>query len=156
MIAQEQTTRGRTWEERRETGDGQTIATLLKDLRDDAVLLFRQEINLARGEMAENIRHTSRHLVAMAMGGAIALAGAIVLLMGCASGAAVALAAMGLDPELAVWLGPTLLGGLVLAIGFGLLTAARRRLQTGTLVPKRTVQTLKEDSNWAKEKLNRS
>jgi hypothetical protein len=134
--------------------NGQTIAVLLKDLRDHLIHLFRQEIALVRGEMAENAKHATRHLVAMAVGGALALAGAMVLLMGCASALAVLLTAMGLEAEHAVWVGPILLGAVVAAIGFGVLQSARSRLQSTTLVPRRTVQTLKDDSNWAKEKIH--
>jgi len=111
---------------------------------------------LVRGEMAENIKQATHHLVSMAVGVAIALAGAMVLLMGCASGLAVLLTAMGLASEHAVWVGPVLLGAVVAAVGFGLLQSARSRLQRTNLVPRRTVQTIKEDSNWAKDKITRS
>jgi hypothetical protein len=157
MISHENTTRPGSTEERTQPPqNGQTIPSLLKNLRDDLTTLFRQEIELARCEILENSRRTSRHLVSMAVGAGVALAGAIVLLMGCASGAAVALAAAGLDPDIAVWLGPLLLGAIVAVIGFSILQAARSRLKRTSLVPKRTVQTIKEDSTWAKEKLHRS
>lgn len=136
--------------------NGQTLSELLKSLRNDLVVLIRQEIALARSEIVDAARGISKHVVMMAVGGAIALAGVIVLLMGLASGAAVALAAAGLDPNIAVWLGPLLMGAVVVAIGFGILQAARHRLKHTSLMPKRTVQTIKEDSTWAKEKLQRS
>jgi hypothetical protein len=157
MISNESTSRTSNPPDRPDTHrDGQTIAELLKSLRNDLAILFRQEFALARGEIVEAARGISQHVVMMAVGGAIALAGVIVLLMGLASGAAVALAAAGLDPDIAVWLGPILLGALVVVIGFGMLQAARHRLKSTSLVPKRTVQTIKEDSTWAKEKLQRS
>jgi hypothetical protein len=157
MIASQQQS-SRVEGDRTRTGaeDGQTIAVLLKDLRDNLIHLFRQEIALVRGEMAENIKSATRHLVAMAVGGGVALAGAMVLLMGCASGVAVLLTALGLASEHAVWVGPILLGVIVALVGFGILQSARSRLQRTTLVPRRTVQTIKEDSNWAKEKIHRS
>jgi hypothetical protein len=135
--------------------NGPTIGSLLKSLCDNLLFLVRQEIMLARRELAENISQAGRHLTVMALGGAIALAGAIVLLLGCANGAAVGLEATGMDPEVAVWLGPLLLGAVVFAIGLGLVQGARHRLRSSSLVPTRTVQTLKEDSTWAKEKLHR-
>jgi hypothetical protein len=157
MISHETTSPGdRTQDRPRVPQDGQTIADLLKSLRNNLTILFRQEIALARGEMAENVRRTSRHLISMAVGGAVAFAGAIVLLLGLASAAAAALVAAGLDPGIAVWLGPLLLGIIVAAIGLVILQAAKQKLKRTSLVPKRTVQTIKEDSNWAKDKLHRS
>jgi hypothetical protein len=157
MISHGPTSRAGIPHERAESPrDGQTISELLRSLRDNLTILFRQEVALARGEIVENARLTSQHLVTMAVGGGTALAGAIVLLMGCASGAAVALTAAGLDPDTAVWLGPVLLGVVVVVIGLSILQAARQRLKRTSLVPKRTVQTIKEDSTWAKEKLQRS
>ena len=116
MIAHQQQT-SRPESDRIRTGaeDGQTITVLLKDLRDHLIHLFRQEIALVRGELAENTKRATRHLVAMAVGVAVALAGAMVLLMGCASGLAVLLTAMGLESEHAVWVGPVLLGAVVAA-----------------------------------------
>lgn len=157
MISTESTPRTSSSPERSDTyRNGQTIGALLKSLRNDLVVLVRQEIALARGEIMDAARRISKDVVMIAVGGAIALAGAIVLLMGLASGAAVALAAAGLNPEIAVWLGPLLLGLVVVAIGFGILQTARHRLKRTSLMPKRTVQTIKEDSTWAKEKLQRS
>jgi hypothetical protein len=157
MISHETTNRDRPWEEPSgQPHDGINIASLLKELRDNIVMLFRQEIALARNELTANARHACRQLTAMAIGGGVAFAGAMVLLMGCASAAAVGLAALGVTAEIAVWLGPLLLGALILAIGLGILQAAKRRFQSGSLMPTRTVQTLKEDTTWAKEKLQRS
>jgi hypothetical protein len=136
--------------------DGETIAYLLKDLANDMVLLFKQELALARGELVENSQRMARNAKAMAVGAVIALAGGFVLLMALVHGSAVVLAAMGADPEVAVWLGPLLLGIIILGIGVGMLLAAKRRFEKTSLVPKRTVQTVKDDSNWAKQKLHRS
>lgn len=136
--------------------DGYTIPSLLKELRDNILHLFRQEIALAREETSENLRRVSKQGIAMAIGGAVAFLGAIILLMGVASATAVLLREMGLAAEHAVWVGPLVVGLVVAVIGFAMLMGAKNRLKNTNLVPKRSVETLKEDSHWAKEKLQRS
>lgn len=155
MISHEKTSRERAWEESGPSHDGTTIANLLKDLRDNLAILVRQEIELARTELTENARGACRHLATMIVGGGVAFAGTILLLIGCASAAAVGLAALGLKPEIAVWLGPLLVGALVVGMGLSVLQAAKRRFQSRSWMPTRTVQTLKEDTSWAKEKIQR-
>lgn len=136
--------------------NGQTISGLLKHLRDELILLFRQELMLARSELTGKARYASRHLILIGVGAVVALCGLIVFLNGLSGAAAVALAAAGVSPTVAVWLGPVLLGLIVLGIGYAVLRMGQDRLKETTFVPEHTVQTLREDKNWAQQKIHRT
>ena len=59
-----------------------SITSLLRDLRDDTTTLLRQEVALAKTEMKENVSRATSHALHIAIGGFVAYAGIIVLLIG--------------------------------------------------------------------------
>ena len=64
-----------------------------------------------------------------------------------------ALLASWMDDRIALWLAPLLLAAVIGGIGFWLLSSARRTLRAEGLTPERTVETLRENTNWIKERL---
>lgn len=136
---------------RRYTGDGEqpsmqerTVTSLFGDLARHTSLLFRQELALAKAEMAEKGRELGRGAAIVAAGGLIAFAGILALV-----GAAVA----GLSLVVPVWAAALIVGVIVTAIGGILAYVGRSSLAPGNLVPHRTIRTLKEDSEWAKDQV---
>lgn len=61
-----------------------SIAHLIRQLRDDAAQMVRDEVDLAKTEAKEIAARTARSLAIAALGGAVLLAGAMVLLFGLA------------------------------------------------------------------------
>src|SRR5687767_11341854 len=59
-----------------------SIADLLKELRDESSNLLRQEVALAKTEMAEKAADYGKNAASIATGGAVAYAGALLLLAG--------------------------------------------------------------------------
>jgi uncharacterized membrane protein YqjE len=118
------------------------IGELVKDLAGQTSTLVRQEIQLAQAELTNKGKLAGR--------GAGMLAGAAVaaLLM---LGALTATLIVVLDSFLPLWLAAlivTLLWGLVGAV---LAARGRKELQRATPpVPEQTVETVKEDIQWAK------
>jgi hypothetical protein len=51
------------------------------------------------------------------------------------------------------WLSALVVGVVVVAIGAFLVLRARESLKPANLAPRRTVETLKEDQEWAKEQI---
>jgi hypothetical protein len=51
------------------------------------------------------------------------------------------------------WLSALVVGLVVVAIGAVLVLRARESLKPANLAPRRTVETLKEDQEWAKEQI---
>jgi hypothetical protein len=76
-------------------------------------------------------------------GGLVAYAGAIVVLIGLGW----LLASLGLP----VWVALVIVGGVTLAIGGFLAYRALDSMRKARVVPERTVETIKEDVEWAKE-----
>jgi uncharacterized membrane protein YqjE len=125
---------------RRSTGD------LVKDLSRQASTLVRQEIELAKTEMAEKGKQAG---IGAAMLTAAAVAGLFAL------GAFTAFLVLALDNAMPTWLAAlsvTLLWALVAA---GLGFYGRTKLQEAkTPVPEKTVETMKENVEWLKHPTN--
>jgi uncharacterized membrane protein YqjE len=118
------------------------IGELVKELAGQTSTLVRQEIQLAQAELSSKGRLAGR--------GAGMLAGAAVaaLLM---LGALTAVLIIALDSAMPLWLAAlivTLLWGVIAAV---LAARGRKELQHATPpVPEQTVETVKEDIQWAK------
>ena len=133
-----------------------TIGSLLSELRDESSTLLRQEIALAKAELNEKASRVGKGALDIAAGGAIAYAGLIVLLIGVSMLITRALAGLGVDPENAMWLGPVIVGLVVVTIGAILLMKAKALMSADKLFPRQTVESLKDDKRWAQDKLSRN
>jgi xanthine/uracil permease len=133
--------------------DEQSIASLLRQLRDDTTKLFRQEMALAKTEMSEKANRVSRNLAYLAVGGAVAYGGVILLLVAVAAFVAWLLTLADVSNWVAAWLGLLIVGAVVAAIGYALVQKAINRLKAESPVPEKTVETLKEDKQWAQNKV---
>lgn len=133
-----------------------SIVGLLRDLKEEAATLVRQQIALAKAELKENVARLGGHVAQIAAGGVIALLGGIVLLIGIGHLLSVALVSAGLSEATAQWLGPTLVGLVVAVIGWVMLARAKKALADDPLAPRRTIETLKADQAWAQSKIHQS
>jgi hypothetical protein len=120
-----------------------SLAGLFSDLARDFSRLFRQEIDLAKAEMREKVGALGSGIGLLAAGGLIAWSGLLVLL---------AAGVLWLSKLIEPWLAALAVGGAVLVIGGILLLIGRRRLRSD-LVPRRTLRTIKDDAEWAKEQV---
>jgi xanthine/uracil permease len=124
--------------------DDRSLSELFTDLSRELTALVRQEVALAKTEMSDKAARAGRNAGVLAVGGAIAYAGLLAL---------VAAAIIGLAHALAWWLSALIIGVLVVVIGVGLMWTGFAALRHADLVPHRTVQTLKEDAEWAKRQM---
>ncbi len=123
--------------------DDRSLGELFADLSEKTSTLVKKEIELARHEMTRTATEMARKSAMIGVGGAIAYAGFIVLLIG----AAWLLATLGLP----TWLAFAIAGAIALAVGGFLAMRAAQALKTVSVVPERTVETIKQDVEWAKE-----
>ena len=133
-----------------------SIPGLLRDLRDESTHLFRQEIALARSELKENITRLAKSAVQVAIGAFVVYAGLIVLLSGLGYLLDVSMVRAGIDPNLALWLAPTIIGAVVLLIGWVLLSRARRNITADDLVPHQTIESLEITKQAVEQKFSHS
>jgi uncharacterized membrane protein YqjE len=124
--------------------DNASLGVLFRDLANDLSSLTRKELELARTETMEKVSHASKAVISMAAGGFLAYAGLLVLL---------AAAVMVVATWVPYWLSATIVGGVVLIIGVILLQSGRSALKKTNITPEKTVDSMKENAQWVKEKI---
>lgn len=124
-----------------------SLGELVKELRDEARTLFRQEVALAKTEMSEKASKTGKSAGSIAAGGAVLFAGLIFILLAATWGLNLVLVAIGLEAQ-SLWLAPLIVGLLTTAIGYGMVKKGTNSIKHESIVPKKTVGTLKEDKAW--------
>ena len=129
---------------------------MLRELRDDAGTLLKQQVTLAKVELKENVSRLGGHVAKIAVGGVVTLVGATVLLIGLGQLLGVLLEAAGLSDDTAQWLGPVIIGLVVAVIGWALLSKAKKALAQESITPRQTIESLKADQQWAQDKLQHS
>ena len=125
--------------------DDRSLGQLFGDLSRQLSTLVRQEIDLARTEMTSKATSAGRDVGMIAAGGAAAYAAFLALMVA----VALVLVELGLAPWLA-WLLVALVVGAAAAF---LILRGRQQLQRMDVAPRRTVETLKDDAEWAKERM---
>ena len=96
-------------------------------------------------ELTEKAGRLGRGGAAIAAGGLLAFSAWLVLL---------AAAVLGLSTVLRPWLAALIIGVLVLLVAAILLLLGRRWLDAQGLVPRRTLNSLREDGAWIKERVS--
>jgi hypothetical protein len=121
-----------------------SIGELFGQLSQDMTLLVRQEIQLARTEMSEKLSRFTTNLVAVLSGGFVAYLGGLALV------AALILAIRDLA-DISLALSALIVGAVLAIVGYVMLQKGVKELKRVDLAPRRTVETLKDDVQWAKE-----
>src|SRR5919206_4783820 len=118
------------------------VGELVKQLADQTSTLVRQEIDLAKAELTLKGREAGRGA------GLYGAAGVVGLL---AAGALTAFLIMLLDGALANWLSALVVGIALALIAAVLAAIGRNRIRAAAPpLPEQTVETVKEDVEWAK------
>jgi uncharacterized membrane protein YqjE len=123
----------------------QPMGQLFKQLSNDMSALVRQELRLAQAEMTEKGKKAG--IGAGLFGGA----GIVVLLaLGTLTACVVALLATAMD----TWVAALIVTVIYGALAAGLALTGKQRVSEATPpVPEQTVETVKEDVQWAKTQL---
>jgi hypothetical protein len=130
------------------------LTELVRELRDETTDLVRSEVKLAKIEISEKVSRIGRNSAYAMIGAAIAQASLVVLLLAAAAGAYVALVQLAnLSHETAGWLGPLAVGLLGAIIGYIFIHKGIHAITSESLVPERTVESLREDRDWAERKV---
>lgn len=126
-----------------EVRQDRSLADLLGQLSQDMTLLVRQEVQLARTEIGDKISRATGDVARLATGAAVALLAALAL----TATLILVLIELGVVP----WLSALLVGVAFGLAGFLLLRRGLADLKRIDPTPSRTVETLKDDLEWAKE-----
>jgi len=124
---------------------GRPVAALISDLAGETSTLVRQEIALFKAELNEKLTRIGVGAGALAAGGVIAFSGWLAL---------VAAAIIGLSYVLAPWLSALIVGLVGIALGAGFALFGKSRLRADALVPRRTLNSLREDEAWIRDQVS--
>lgn len=119
-----------------------SVGDLFGELSQEMSTLVRQEVQLAKAEMSQKASRVGKDLGFLAVGGAVAYAGFLALL---------AAAILALALILPGWAAALIVGVVVAAIGFFLVRKGLKDLKQTDPAPRETLQTMKEDVQWAKD-----
>lgn len=123
---------------------GAGLGDLFKKLARDLAELLRNEIRLAKMEMAQASSTLVLDTVQILIALAIATVGGLTLVVALVLGLGVLLGG-------AYWAGALVTGGVLVLIGGLLAARAIRELKRTSLKPEETLDTLSKDRAWAKD-----
>ena len=122
--------------------DDRSLGELFTELAQETSTLVRQEVNLAKTEMSQKASRAGKHAGILAAGGALAYAGLLAI---------VAAVIVLLDNLMPLWLSALLVGLVVAVVGYLLVRRGLDALKREDFAPRETIETLKEDQQWAKD-----
>ena len=126
--------------------DERSLGELFGELARETGTLVRQEVELAKSEMTQRATRAGRDVGSLAVGGAVAYAGFLTLLAALVAGLVDAF-------DMPVWLAALIVGMVVAVVGYLLVQRGLSALRSHGLAPRQTIETLKEDVEWAKEQV---
>jgi uncharacterized membrane protein YqjE len=124
--------------------DNRSLGELFAELAQETSTLVRQEVTLAKVEVSEKASRAARHVGVLAAGAALAYAGLLAII----AGAIYLVAEIDVVP---LWLAALLVGLVVAIVGYLLVRKGLDALKREDFTPRQTMETLKEDQQWAKD-----
>jgi len=124
--------------------ENRSLGDLFGKLANDTSNLVRQEVALAKVEVAKSAREVGKNVANLMIGGAIANASLLAI---------IAAAIMLLRRVMPEWGAALLVGVLTGGIAWLLIGRALAALQQTEMTPRETVETLKEDAAWVKQQI---
>ena len=124
--------------------ENRPLGDLFGDLAAEMSNLVRQEVALAKVEVAQKAKYVGRNVGYLVVGGAVAYVALLAI---------VAAIIMLLAKVLPDWGAALLVGVVIGVVGWLLIGKAMTALQNTDLTPRETVETLKEDATWMKEQI---
>ena len=124
--------------------NGRSVPEVLQDIVGNIQEIIRSEFTLAKIEVKQEAAQAKGLLVMWLIGGALGLY---------ALGFMLFTAMLGMATVMPMWLAALIVAVVLTVISIALLSAASNRLKQVQKVPERTIETLKENVQWAKEQI---
>jgi hypothetical protein len=118
-----------------------SLGELFRQLADESTVLIKQEIALAKKEIGQSASRAAADATWIAVWGAIALVGGLVLI-------AFLVLLLG-DLLNNYWLSALIVGAVFVLVGGMAALSYVKKLKSVSLAPETTIQTLKQDKTWA-------
>ena len=120
-----------------------SIGSLFGDLARESNLLLKQEIQLAKVELKDSAAHVGKGVSSIAVGAVFGIGAMLCLLT-----TVVAL----LATFMAVWLAALIVAIVVGIVGFIFVQKGIKELKEHSLAPRATIETVREDVIWLKNR----
>jgi hypothetical protein len=125
--------------------DDRSLGQLFGDLSRQLGTLIQKEIQLAKTEVTARVTTVGRDAAMIGAGGALGYAALLLALM--------ALAFLLSELIASVWLSFLIVALIVGVVAAVLIQRGRSELQRTDLAPRQTIETIKEDAEWAKQQV---
>lgn len=135
------------------TAEHGTFGRLLSDMMRDLATLLRQEVDLARVELLEQAGRAKGGAIKFGAAGVLGMAG-VLLLSGAAALGLTLLLSMTMPLLGAACLGTLFVGAILVAAAGVFFQMGKRETKPAEFVPRRTLDSLKENAEWAKRQLH--
>ena len=126
--------------------DKPSFGSLISDLTNEITTLVRKEVELAKAELSEKSSQAIGGIASIAIAGGVLMSGFLVLLAAAVYGLNTVL-----PPEMTPWLSALIVGVIVVIIGLIMLQSGRKKLKSQSLMPRRTMASVKNDRGFAKQ-----
>ena len=128
-----------------QTDDERSLGELFGDLARDMGTLVSQEVSLARTELTQKASRVGKDVAVLAVGGLVVYAGLLAIIA--------AVIVFIADRGVPLWASALIVGLIIAVIGYVLVQRGISALKQEDLTPHQTIQSLKEDTQWAKEQV---
>jgi uncharacterized membrane protein YqjE len=126
------------------TQNGRSVPEVLQDIVGNIEEIIRSEFRLAKAEVKEGASKAALPVKVIVVGAAIGFYALGFLLF---------TLVMGLATVVATWLAALIVGAVLGLIALVLITTASKRLKQVNKVPEQTIETMKENVQWAKNQI---
>lgn len=129
----------------RGTGDSRPLSEFVRSVITDLQEIVRAEIRLALSELKSQAHHSRKAAVFLAAAGLLAFLATECFLITCIAALAIVLP---------LWLAALIIGVMLAVVAGGAFTLGRLALDKVDPLPQRTLETLKDNLDWAKDRLS--
>jgi O-antigen/teichoic acid export membrane protein len=121
-----------------------SLSSLVGGIINDVQVLMKQEVALARKELAEELQKAKQAAISLGIGIGIASVGGLLLIL------MLVFLLNWAAPAIPLWACFGIVGGVFVLAGVGLLALAKKKAESIHVVPERTAETMKENLQWIK------
>jgi hypothetical protein len=132
-----------------------SLGDLFSELAAETSTLVRQEVALAQTELTQKATSVGKDVGFLVVGGAVGYTALFVILAAVVIGLTQLIASLtGWQTITSAWIAAAIVGLVVGAVAYFLITSALTKLKNTELTPRQTVETLKEDAQWLKNQVS--
>lgn len=132
-----------------------SLGDLFSELAAETSTLVRQEVTLAQTELTQKATSVGKDVGFLVVGGAVGYTALFVILAAVVIGLTQIISSLtGWQLITSAWIAAAIVGLIVGAVAYFLVTSALTKLKNTELTPRQTVETLKEDAQWLKNQVS--